>query len=57
MLATIAPCLVAFSAMAFAGITALTLIHTVSHLDPTDVESPREQRARTPIDMPETIAV
>jgi len=34
MLGTVAPYLVAFSAALFSGLTALTLIYTVSHLDP-----------------------
>jgi hypothetical protein len=56
VLATIAPYLVALSAMAFAGLSALTLIHTVSHLDPTDAESTGEI-GRSLVDVPEQVAV
>lgn len=56
MLGTIAPYLMSFSAMAFAAISALTLIHTVSRLDPPDVESTNEP-VRPRVDVPETIAV
>lgn len=56
MLGTIAPYLMSFSAMAFAAVSALTLIHTVSHLDPPDVESTSEP-IRPRVDLPEKIAV
>lgn len=36
MLGTIAPYFVAFSAALFSGLTGLTLIYTVSHLDPPE---------------------
>jgi hypothetical protein len=36
MLAAAAPYLVAISAMLFSGLSALTLIFTVSHFDPTE---------------------
>lgn len=56
MLGTIAPYLMAFSAMAFAGVSALTLIYTISHLDPPEIEAPRARRPPT-VDILEKIAV
>ena len=40
MLGTAAPYLVALFAALFSGLTALTLIYTVSHLDPPEPTSP-----------------
>ena len=40
MLAAIAPYLVAFSAMAFAALSALTLIYSVNRWDPPGAEGP-----------------
>jgi hypothetical protein len=40
MFGTAAPYLVAISAALFSGLTALTLIYTVSHLDPPQPSSP-----------------
>jgi len=40
MLGTAAPYLVALFAALFSGLTALTLIYTVSHLDPPERTSP-----------------
>jgi hypothetical protein len=42
--------------MAFAAISALTLIHTVSHLDPPDADATSEPEAPR-IEIPEAIAV
>jgi hypothetical protein len=42
MLEPVAAYVVAFSAMLFAGISALTLIYTVNHLDGPDVRSSPE---------------
>jgi hypothetical protein len=56
VLGTIAPYLMSFSAMAFAAVSALTLIHFVSHLDPPDVDAPSEPIAPR-IEFPEKIAV
>jgi hypothetical protein len=42
--------------MAFAGISALTLIHTVSHLDPPDATSSATP-VRPQVDVRETVAV
>jgi hypothetical protein len=39
MFGTAAPYLVAISAALFSGLTALTLIYTVSHLDPPESHS------------------
>jgi hypothetical protein len=52
----IAPYLVAVSAMLFAAISALTLIHTVSRLDPPDAGGSREE-ARKPIEVGEKVLV
>ena len=52
MLGPIAPYLVSFSAMAFAAVSALTLIRTVSHLDPPDTES-KVQIGAAQVDVPE----
>jgi hypothetical protein len=41
MLSAAAPYLVSISAMLFAGLTAVTVIYTVSHVDPPDDPSPR----------------
>lgn len=51
MVAPVAAYCVAFGTMAFAGLTALTLITTVKHLDPP------ERPADPPVRVPEKIAV
>jgi len=45
MLGTVAPYLVAFSAALFSGLTALTLIYTVSHLDPAELPPSADKTA------------
>jgi hypothetical protein len=56
VLGPIAPYLVAVSAMLFAGISAVTLIYTVSHLDPPEVDVAHEL-PRHVVDVREPVGV